>query len=153
MTPHQTAVAKQFLGCVKLQIQQDPYLGDLSVFRVALRELETGCTAQQALGRIIQDADKITNNTYRSHLMSQWKCCEAHAAILRVATARNVLDDMDIQNILYHLEAMDLGMAERMYARAYAGMDPQVENMIIMMLGCMAHDQRYCPECMHHDPG
>lgn len=149
LTSHQTNVAKQFIGCVRLQIQQDPYLADLSVFRCAIRELEAGCTAQQALGRIIQDADKITNNTYRRHLLAQWNCCQAHDEILRVATAQGTLGQ--VGPILFQLEEwnMDLAVYERdQLLRGNADVDSAVQNVLIQTLGCTAHEQRWCPDCM-----
>ena len=153
LTPqsHSAAVAKQFLGCIKLQIQQDPYLADLTVFRIALRELEAGCTAQQALGRIIQDADKITNHTYRAHLHAQWNCCRAHDEILRVATEQDTV--AQIEKILYQLEEwnMDLAIYERdvlLRSNNPEGVDFATENVLIQELGCTAHEQRWCAECL-----
>ena len=144
---------EDLLSRLKKEIEKTPYLGEMSVIRMAVKDLEAGAPVSTALFRIRIDLDKIWNFDFGRELQEMIRCVEAAEQIREANKTANEGRGSGTAEILCgFLDKLDMEGARAFHEydgdklRQYPKLDAAVMGSAV---GCRTHHRPfYCPICV-----
>lgn len=147
----------EFLEKIRAAVADDPGLMNLTVIRMAIRDLENGGSVRDALYRIRVDLDKINygiSEEFGRYCQHAVNCLSAYDVINEQNKITNDgRGSSTARAICLYLERFDLSSARTTYCvdgdkvRQYPKLLSVIESTII---GCRLHVRPYhCTECFN----